>query len=147
MNDFERRLLSDFQRDFPLTAQPFADLAGRLGCDEAEVIETYGRLKGEGAISRIGPVVRANAAGASTLAAMAVPPERLQEVADLVSAYPEVNHNYEREHALNLWFVVTAPDRATVDGVLASIKASTGIEPLDLPMRAEYHIDLGFDLA
>ncbi|MBI5120633.1 MAG: Lrp/AsnC family transcriptional regulator [Rhodospirillales bacterium] len=146
MDEFDRRLLSDFQRSFPLVPQPFAELARRLDCCEDEVIEAYGRLKDEGAISRIGAVVRVNAAGASTLAAIAVPQSRLDEVAALVSAYPEVNHNYEREHGLNLWFVVTAPDRARVDAVLADIGIRTGLEVLDLPMRAEYHIDLGFDL-
>jgi DNA-binding Lrp family transcriptional regulator len=146
MDALDRRLLSEFQRGFPLAPQPFAEVAERLGCGEDQILEAYARLKRDGAVSRIGAVVKANAAGASTLAAMAVPQARLDEVAALVSAYHEVNHNYEREHDLNLWFVVTAPDRARVDGVLADIAARTGLDVVDLPMLAEYHIDLGFDL-
>jgi len=84
--------------------------------------------------------------GASTLAAMAVPPGRLDQVAELVNGFPEVNHNDEREHRFNLWFVLTASDRACLDQVLAAISAATGLTVLDLPMLEEYHIDLGFPL-
>jgi siroheme decarboxylase len=77
---------------------------------------------------------------------MAVPPGRLAEVAELVSRFPEVNHNYEREHRFNLWFVLTARDRSRLDAVLAAIAAATGLPVLDLPMLEEYHIDLGFPI-
>ena len=70
----------------------------------------------------------------------------LDEVADLVSAYEEVNHNYEREHRLNLWFVVCAPSRDAVTGVLDDIARRTGIAVMDLPMVEDYHLDLGFPL-
>lgn len=146
LTDMERRLLNDFQHGFPLESRPFARLATELGTSEAEVIESLQRLNRAGAVSRVGPVLRPNRVGASTLAALAVPPERLAEVADLVSAYEEVNHNYEREHDYNLWFVVTAPDRDALDRVLADIADRTGLEPLDLPMLEDYFIDLGFHL-
>ena len=146
LTDMERRLLNDFQHGFPLEPRPFARLAADIGSSEAEVIESLQRLQQAGAVSRVGPVLRPNRIGVSTLAALAVPPERLAEVASLVSAYEEVNHNYEREHAYNLWFVVTAPDRARLDEVLAEIGERTGLEPLDLPMIEDYFIDLGFHL-
>jgi hypothetical protein len=63
-----------------------------------------------------------------------------------VSAHPQVNHNYEREHAYNLWFVVTGRDAHEVAGVLAAIARDTGLEPLDLPLEEPFHIDLGFQL-
>ncbi len=111
------------------------------------MLETLARLQAEGAISRVGAVVRPNSIGASTLAAMAVPPDRLDEVAARVSARPEVNHNYEREHRLNLWFVVAAATPEHVQSALRAIEAETGLPVLDLPLEREYHIDLGFDLA
>jgi DNA-binding Lrp family transcriptional regulator len=77
---------------------------------------------------------------------MAVPAAQLAAVAELVSSYPEVNHNYEREHRLNLWFVVTAPDPAHLDAVLAAIERRTGLPVLSLPLVADYHIDLGFKM-
>lgn len=146
MLDFEKRLLDEFQRDLPLTPRPFAMIAERLGVDEQTVVDTLSRFHAEGLISRVGAVVPPNRIGASTLAAMAVSADRLQSVADLVSAYPEVNHNYEREHRLNLWFVVAAPDRDRIDTVLGEIKERTGLRVLDLPMIESFHLDLGFPL-
>jgi DNA-binding Lrp family transcriptional regulator len=80
------------------------------------------------------------------LAALAVPRARIDEVARMVSDHPQVNHNYEREHAYNLWFVVTAPDRERVDAVLDDIERRSGLETLRLPLEQAYHIDLGFPL-
>lgn len=142
----DKRLLDEFQRDFPLCARPYAAMAERLGCDEATVLERLGQLERRGYISRIGPVYRPNRLGASTLAAMAVPGDRLQQVADLVSSYSQVNHNYEREHAFNLWFVVTACDARAVAEVLADIQRQSGLEVMDLPLTEAFHIDLGFRL-
>jgi len=146
LGDFERRLLNDFQHDFPLAPRPYAELARRLDSDEATVIETLARLQAQGLVSRVGAVLAPHEAGWSTLAAMAVPPERLEEVAATVSRYAEVNHNYEREHAYNLWFVATAPDRARVDAVLGEIEAAAGLPVMSLPLEEAYRLDLGFPL-
>ncbi|UEM06338.1 Lrp/AsnC family transcriptional regulator [Skermanella rosea] len=146
MDALDQRLLDEFQRDFGLTPRPYADIGARLGLDEAEVIDRLRRLTGAGAIRRIGPVFRPNRVGASTLAALAVPPDRLEEIAAVVGGYAEVNHNYAREHHLNLWFVVTAPDAGRVGEVLEEIARSTGLTPLDLPLERDFHVDLGFRL-
>jgi DNA-binding Lrp family transcriptional regulator len=143
---FQQKLLNNYQRNFPMDRRPFATIAEELGVDEAEVLASYRRLCDAGLVSRIGAVLRPHRCGWSTLAAMAVPAARLEAVADLVSAYPEVNHNYEREHALNLWFVVTAPDRDHVTSVLDEIERETGIEVLDLPLEEAFCLDLGFPL-
>ena len=146
MDDADRRLLDEFQRDFPLTARPYAVLAERLGLEEAAVRQRLAALKDAGAISRVGAVFRPHTVGCSTLAALAVPPDDLERVAAQVSAWPQVNHNYQREHAYNLWFVVTAQNQAEVTEVLAGIEAATGLVPLDLPLLEDFHIDLGFRL-
>jgi DNA-binding Lrp family transcriptional regulator len=146
MEPRERRLLNGFQRGFPLVARPFAVLARALRASEGWVIETLSRYAAEGCVSRVGAVFRPGSIGASTLAAMAVPGARLENVARMVSAHPEVNHNYEREHALNLWFVVTAEDRAALRRTLAAIRRETGLRVIALPLLQEYHVDLGFDL-
>jgi DNA-binding Lrp family transcriptional regulator len=142
----ERRLLNETQRDFPLEPRPFARLGDRYGLDEAGVLGSIGRMRARGEISRLGAVVAPNTLGASTLAAMTVPAARLDRVAALVSARPEVNHNYEREHPINLWFVVAAAEAAAVARVLRELEAETGLAVLDLPLVTAYHIDLGFDL-
>ena len=146
LTEFDKRLLDDFQRDLPVCARPYEAMAKRLDCDETTVIERLEHLDAKGYVSRVGPVFRPNRLGASTLAAMAVPAERLEAVASLVSGYSEVNHNYEREHPFNLWFVVTASDERAVSEVLADVQRRTGLAVMDLPLAEEFHIDLGFRL-
>ena len=142
----EQHLLNDFQRDLPLSPRPFAVLAEQLGVTEEEVVEGLEHLQQRGAVSRVGPVFRANRVGVSTLAAMSVPGSELPQVAETVNTFAEVNHNYEREHHFNLWFVATAPDAARLAVVLREIEAGTGYPVMDLPMLDDYFIDLGFDL-
>ncbi len=143
----EREMLNRWQRGFPFVSRPFARVAEEAGMPEEEVIATVSHLQQAGVICRVGAVVRPNTAGASTLAAVSAPADRLDEVARIISDQPEVTHNYEREHELNLWFVVTAADRAGVDAALARIRAATGLEVLDLPMVRAFHIDLAFTIA
>jgi DNA-binding Lrp family transcriptional regulator len=147
MTDLELHLLNDFQRDFPLVPAPFGVIAGRLGVSETEVLETLTQLQACGKVSRVGAVFRPHSIGSSTLAALSVPAKELDEVAQLVSSYAEVNHNYEREHHYNLWFVVTAANEARIREVLEEIERRTGYQPLHLPMLEDFHIDLGFDLS
>lgn len=139
-------LLNEWQHGFPLVRAPFAAIGHRQGLSEREVIETYRRALADGALSRIGGVFDSRAGGAGVLAAMAVPPERLDEVARLVSAHPGVNHNYEREHRYNLWFVMTGFDAESVARELDRLSAQARLPVLRLPMRKVYRIDLGFDL-
>ncbi|MBK1840389.1 AsnC family transcriptional regulator [Azospirillum sp. YIM B02556] len=142
----DRRLLDEFQRGFPLIPRPFAELAARLGSTPADILDRLRRLTAAGAVARVGAAFRPHRVGASTLAAMAVPPGDMVRIAALVGGFEEVNHNYEREHRLNLWFVVTAADGARVRAVLAEIEAATGLPVLDLPLERGYHLDLGFPL-
>jgi DNA-binding Lrp family transcriptional regulator len=146
LTPLERRLLDEWQRGLPLSTTPFADMARALGCDEDAVLHALQSLQARGFISRVGPVFAPRRAGVSTLAAMRVPPERLDAVAALVSAHPEVNHNYAREHAFNLWFVLTAPSTERLATVLEELRQATGLPVLDLPLEQDYHIDLGFPL-
>ena len=145
-SELTARLLNDFQRGFPLEPRPYARLADALGIAEQDVLAMLADLRADGKIARVGAIVRPNSIGASTLAAMRVGADRLEEVAEAVSRRPEVNHCYQREHEINLWFVVVAADRAEVLRVLDQIAAETGEAVLDLPIVEPYHIDLGFDL-
>lgn len=142
----EQKLLDNYQRDFPLSATPFADIAAELGVSETEVLETFDSLKSRGSIGRIGGIFKPGSVGASTLAAMEVPQDELETVADFVSSFATVNHNYEREHRLNLWFVVAADTQDEVTRTLRAIEKQTGFAVLDLPMLEAFHLDLGFKL-
>jgi siroheme decarboxylase len=139
-------LLNDWQRGFPLVDAPFAAIGERCSASECAVLEGYRHLLRDGAISRIGGAWGAGAGGAALLCAFAVPPNRLDAVAACVSAHPGVNHNYEREHAYNLWFVITGRDALTVGHAIDELEAQTACRALRLRMRRAYRIDLGFDL-
>src|SRR5574343_393976 len=139
-------LLNDFQRDFPLCPAPFAELASRLGVAEKVVLGRLEDLRRDGKISRVGAVFAPKRIGASTLAAMAVPPDKLAAVAAAVNRFPEVNHNYEREHRYNLWFVVTAGSEGRLQATLGAIEQAAGYPLMPLPLLEEFHIDLGFSL-
>lgn len=146
LNDLEKQLLNEYQKGLPLTPTPYADIAQKLGTSEALVLKILSRLQELGVISRVGPVFKPKRVGTSTLAAMAVPGDRLESVAGQISAYPEVNHNYEREDRYNLWFVVTAPNQERLDAVLQEMEQQTGYRILNLPLVKQFHIDLGFPL-
>ncbi|HDL16540.1 MAG TPA: Lrp/AsnC family transcriptional regulator, partial [Rhizobiales bacterium] len=146
MSKIQRRLIDAWQRDFPLLRDPYAHMAFELGVSELYLLGMIKQLIRENILSRVGAVVAPNTAGASVLAAIAAPAGRLEEVAAVVNAEPGVNHNYEREHRYNLWFVVTGRDRRAVDAAIARIQDATGLDVLTLPLRTAYHIDLGFPL-
>ena len=144
LTNLEKQLVNGWQRGFPLIARPYEKLATELGISEGDVLAMLGDLKQRGVLSRVGAVVRPNTVGASSLVAMQIPEEHLQNVADVVCAEPTVNHNYERENDLNLWFVVTASCSGELDQTLARIEENTGYETLKLPLEKAFHIDLGF---
>ncbi len=140
-------LLSRLHGNFPLTEAPFADVAAELSLDEDDVIARVRRLLDDGVLTRFGPLYQIERAGGSfVLAAMAVPPERFDEVAAKVNALPEVAHNYQREHRLNMWFVVAAESAQAAADVCARIEADTGLPVIALPKEREYYLELRLPL-
>ena len=142
----ELTLVDRWQHNFPLVDKPFEVIGRAAALNERETIRVFRRLREIGVISRIGAVVRPNTVGASTLAALQVPAERLEQVAAIVSREPLVTHNYERTHALNLWFVIAGADAHAIAATIESIRQKTGLEAIDLPMLRAYHLGLGFPL-
>lgn len=141
------RLLNDYQRDFPLIPRPFAAIGAQTGLDESTVLARFRSFTRDGVVSRIGAVFAPRRLGASALAALSAPTGHIEAIAARVNAVPEVNHNYLREHAFNLWFVITAESGQRLAKVVAEIERDTGCSVLVLPLEEEFHIDLGFCLA
>ena len=142
------RLLNEFQHRFPLAHAPFAEIGLRLGQTQQWVVHALQRAQRQGAVSRVGAVFAPHAIGTSVLAALRVPPKDLERVAQLVSSCAEVNHNYQREHVYNLWFVATAADQRSLERRLREIELQAECDRLlVMPLLDEYRIDLGFDLA
>ncbi|WP_300270543.1 Lrp/AsnC family transcriptional regulator [Halomonas sp.] len=151
LDALDRRLIDSYQRGLPVCSRPFHTIAERLGSSEDEVISRLERLQEMGVLSRVGPVFDHARAGASLLAAVAVPEAERDAFAELINAAPGVNHNYAREdlareHAYNLWFVMTAPDEAELEARLDALEARLGVPILRLPMLEGYHIDLSFPI-
>lgn len=145
-NSAELALLDRWQHDFPLVDRPFEIVGRSVSLDPEQTIRVFESMRQREMISRIGAVVRPNTVGASTLVALEVLRERLEEVADLVSREPLVTHNYEREHALNLWFVIAGADTTAVEATIRRIEGRTGLEAVALPLLQAYHLGLGFPL-
>lgn len=143
---FQDKLLNEFQHQFPLEAKPFSAIAEQMGVNELELLSHLDAFQQQGLISRVGPVFTPNSVGASTLAAIAAPVADLERVAKQVSEYSQVNHNYEREHDYNLWFVLNEKNGQALATTIAKIEVECGYPVLTLPLVQAYHIDLGFDL-
>lgn len=135
----DRRLLNEYQQDFPLCPAPFAVLAQEIGVPENVLMRSLEQMRRDGRLARVGAVFAPKRIGSSTLATLAVPPERLDVVAATVTRFPEVHHCVRREHRYNLWFVVTAGSEGRVQAALGAIAQSTGLPILPLPLLREYH--------
>ena len=146
MDATDRRIINALQGGFPIAERPFALAAAKLGLEEADLLSRIQRLREAGTISRFGPMWHAEKMGGGlTLSAMSVPPERFDAVAELVNSYPEVAHNYAREHVLNMWFVVATEKPERIAEVLAEIEARTGIAVHDMPKVEEFFVGLRFE--
>ena len=137
-------LIDEYQSGFPVTERPFRVLADELGIEESEALDRVQRLREDGIFRRFGAVLNPPVIGSSTLAAVAAPDDRFDEIAAIINGHRQVNHNYRREHEWNMWFVVTASDRDTRNEILADIETETGCAVLNLPMLTDYYIDLEF---
>ncbi len=146
LTDLQKELLNNFQHDFPLSPTPYADIAAQLNVTENDVLQAFQDINEKKFISRIGAIIPPNQIGVSTLAAISVPETELERVASQINDFSEVNHNYERENVLNLWFVVIANDAAHLDDVIRTIELETGYNVLRFPLEKAFFIDLSFRL-
>jgi len=141
----DRALINRLQDGLPLTSRPFAAVAAELGLAEGVVIARVAALREAGVLTRFGPLYNAERMGGGlSLAAMAVPMDRFEEVAAVVNGFPEVAHNYARDHALNMWFVLATETPEQVPAVADAIAARTGLAVRLFPKLAEYALDLRF---
>ncbi len=143
MDDTDRRIIDVLQQGFPVCDSPYEQAARQLGLTGQELIGRLQRLLADGVLSRFGPLYHAERmGGALMLAALQVPVSRFDEVADIVNGFPEVAHNYRREHRFNMWFVLASDDPARIAEVIASIKKNTGLEVYEMPKIREYYVGL-----
>lgn len=143
LDTIDRRIIDTLQGGFPICEQPYAEAAYCLGITESDLIARLQRLLDTKVLTRFGPMVQIERlGGAFVLAALAVPEERYDEVAALVNALPEVAHNYRREHALNMWFVLATETPAGIHAAVAKIETATGLEVYAFPKEVEYFVEM-----
>lgn len=148
-DETDRIILDALQDDLPLVSRPWKAIADRLGIPETEMLARMEKMEAQEIIRGISPVLESRSLGlhAATLVALRVPGERLDEVAAIVSSYPEVSHNFRRDHAWSLWFTIAGRDEKSIRGILEDILERTGIparDALDLPTLRRIKINVRF---
>jgi DNA-binding Lrp family transcriptional regulator len=147
MDTLDRRIINTLQGGFPVCEYPYRELAGRLGCTESELITRIGGMLDHGLLTRFGPMFHAeHMGGALSLCAMRVPEDRFEDVAATVNAFPEVAHNYQRDHAMNMWFVLATETPAALQATIERIEARTGLQVFNLPKLEEFYVGLHFEV-
>lgn len=147
MDEVDKKILNIIQTGFPITPRPYAELAAGVGLVEDEVVERIRRLKADGVVRRVGATFDSSRLGyASTLCAMQVPAERVDEVAEIIGAYENVTHNYLRDDRFNVWFTVIAESEERIEAILDEIRAKTGISTImNLPATRLFKVKVAFD--
>lgn len=145
LDRFDRRIINRLQDGFPISAYPYREVAAELGTTEATLLARVEALLEKGVLTRFGPMYHAERlGGALTLAAMRIQPDDFERVAEQVNAFPEVAHNYQRDHDLNMWFVIATESPDQIDAVIRSIESSTGYPVYNMPKKEEFFVGLKF---
>jgi DNA-binding Lrp family transcriptional regulator len=143
MDELDRAIVNRLQGGFPLCERPYAKVAADFGVEEDFLVSKIRDLLEKGILTRFGPMFDAERlGGAFTLCAMSVPHADFERVAALVNAHPEVAHNYEREHRLNMWFVLAASSTSQISRTILEIEKKTGYPVMNLPREEEFFVEL-----
>ena len=145
MDPTDRHIINNLQGGFPLSERPYAEAAARLGLTEDELIQRLDGLLEKGALTRFAPMYHAERlGGALTLAAMKIPPPDFERVAQIVNGFPEVAHNYAREHEFNMWFVLATEAPERIEQVIGEIEKAAGYRVYNMPKLEEFYVGLRF---
>ncbi|WP_114968592.1 Lrp/AsnC family transcriptional regulator [Rhodoferax ferrireducens] len=143
MDQIDRDIINGLHGGLAICERPYLDAAQRLGLSEDELLSRLARLLKDGVLTRVGPLYQIERmGGAFTLAALHAPAEEFEQVAQRVNALPQVAHNYERDHDLNMWFVIATETPAEIEEVIHTIERETGCSVFNFPKSREYFVEL-----
>ena len=143
MDDIDRAIINTLQGDLPICERPYLEAAQRIGISEDALLTRLTRLREDGILTRVGPLFQIEKmGGAFTLAALRVPDSEFDQVAEQVNALPEIAHNYERDHVLNMWFVIATETPEEIEQVIGRIEEKTGCAVFNFPKLREYFVEM-----
>lgn len=143
MDEIDKHIINALQGGFPICDAPYQQVAGQLGITEQELIDRLQALLNNGTLTRFGPLYNAEQmGGALTLAAVKAPEQRFDEITEIVNSFPEVAHNYARNHELNMWFVIATETPEEIQQTIAAIEQQTGLTVYNMPKKKEYFVNL-----
>lgn len=143
MDEIDRLIINTLQGGLPVCDRPFLETAQRIGIEEDELLARLTRLRESGVLTRIGPMFQIEKmGGAFTLAALRAPEDRFDQVAERVNAFPEIAHNYARDHKLNMWFVIATETPDEIGKVIGRIEDKTGCKVFNFPKSREYFVEM-----
>ncbi|MCX5811936.1 MAG: Lrp/AsnC family transcriptional regulator [Proteobacteria bacterium] len=145
MDEFDKKILNMMQEEFPVAQRPFAEVGKPLGLEEKEVIERVRRLKNDGYIRRIGPILeRKKLKYVSTLCGVHVDEGKLMDFVDEINKHSGVTHNYERDGDLNIWFTIAAKTSDEIEGFLSDMENKYAIKIYRFPEKKVFKIKTYF---
>ncbi len=143
MDVLDRKIINLLQAGFPLSEEPYLEVARQLGIEERELLERLSNLLDENTLSRFGPMYDAQKlGGAFSLVAVRVPEDDFDKVTEIVNSYPEVAHNYKRDHDYNMWYVLATDSPEKIAEVNSDIEKKIGMKVFNMPKLEEYYIGL-----
>lgn len=143
LSTVDRKILAKLQGDFPICERPYAEAAKQIGISEDELLQRLQQLLADKVLTRFGPMFQIEEmGGAFVLAALAAPEARYDEVTALVNELPAVAHNYRREHALNMWFVLATETKDGIAEAIARIEHDTGLPVYAFPKEREFFVEM-----
>ncbi len=147
MDKIDRAIINNLQGGFPICDHPYAVVAEQLGIDEAELLQRLQRMLERKQLSRFGPMYHAERLGGGlSLCAMRVPEADFERVAEQVNAFPEVAHNYARDHEFSMWFVLGTETPERIEAVCREIEQATGYRVYNMPKKQEFFVGLRFEV-
>jgi DNA-binding Lrp family transcriptional regulator len=152
LNESDRRLLDQLQRELPLVEEPFREIGDRIEMSEQQVLDRVRALSGKppAPIRQISAIFDSRALGyQSCLVAAKVDAAHIDHAAAIISGHPGVSHNYQREHEYNLWFTLAvSPDsQLGLERTAELLRELSGADQMRLlPSLKMYKIGVRFDL-
>ena len=135
MPSLREALIRVIGEGLPLVQRPYAEIARRLHCTEAEVINGIEAIMAEGDLKRFGIVVRHRKLGyrANGMVVWDLPDERVAELGECIGRYAFVTLCYQRprrppQWPYNLFSMIHGQDRNAVTEQVAQIVEQCGLQ-------------------